>query len=131
MNIPFTRLGMRVLALAKGKSLQDLVYMGIVGITDPPRPLVRESIEILRQSGVRVKMVTGDSQETAVAVGMYCISLLCYSVVSYVLSGLCYLVGQSFPIKSNLNSSVKVNEHNFAHASHPFVHNSNTDFCYI
>lgn len=62
---------MRVLALAKGKSLQDLVYMGIVGITDPPRPLVRESIEILRQSGVRVKMVTGDSQETAVAVGMY------------------------------------------------------------
>ncbi|XP_037042305.1 calcium-transporting ATPase type 2C member 1 isoform X1 [Bradysia coprophila] len=62
------RKGMRVLALAKGKSLQDLVYMGIVGITDPPRPLVRESIEILRQSGVRVKMVTGDSQETAVAV---------------------------------------------------------------
>lgn len=60
---------MRVLALAKGKSLQDLVYMGIVGITDPPRPLVRESIEMLRQSGVRVKMVTGDSQETAIAVG--------------------------------------------------------------
>lgn len=67
----FTSTGMRVLALAKGKSLQDLVYMGIVGITDPPRPLVRESIEILRESGVRVKMVTGDSQETAVAVGMY------------------------------------------------------------
>lgn len=62
------RKGLRVLALAKGKSLQDLVYMGIVGITDPPRPLVRESIDILRQSGVTVKMVTGDSQETAVAV---------------------------------------------------------------
>lgn len=43
--------------------------MGVVGITDPPRPLVRETIEILRQSGVRVKMVTGDSQETAVAIG--------------------------------------------------------------
>lgn len=62
------RKGLRVLALAKGKSLQDLIYMGIVGITDPPRPLVRESIDILRQSGVSVKMVTGDSQETAVAV---------------------------------------------------------------
>lgn len=62
------RKGLRVLALAKGKSLQDLVYLGIVGITDPPRPLVRESIEILRQSGVSVKMVTGDSQETAMAV---------------------------------------------------------------
>ncbi|XP_055318716.1 calcium-transporting ATPase type 2C member 1 isoform X6 [Sitodiplosis mosellana] len=62
------RKGLRVLALAKGKSLQDLVYLGVVGITDPPRPLVRESIEILRQSGVSVKMVTGDSQETAVSV---------------------------------------------------------------
>lgn len=63
------RKGLRVLALAKGKSLNDLVYLGIVGITDPPRPLVRESIEILNRSGVRVKMVTGDSQETALAVG--------------------------------------------------------------
>uniref|UniRef100_A0A1B0DE25 Calcium-transporting ATPase n=1 Tax=Phlebotomus papatasi TaxID=29031 RepID=A0A1B0DE25_PHLPP len=62
------RKGLRVLALAKGKSFQDLVFMGIVGITDPPRPLVRESIEILMRSGVRVKMVTGDSQETAIAI---------------------------------------------------------------
>uniref|UniRef100_A0A1L8DF23 Calcium-transporting ATPase n=2 Tax=Nyssomyia neivai TaxID=330878 RepID=A0A1L8DF23_9DIPT len=62
------RKGLRVLALAKGKSFQDLIFMGIVGITDPPRPLVRESIEILMRSGVRVKMVTGDSQETAIAI---------------------------------------------------------------
>ncbi|XP_059608423.1 calcium-transporting ATPase type 2C member 1 isoform X2 [Phlebotomus argentipes] len=62
------RKGLRVLALAKGRSFQDLVFMGIVGLTDPPRPLVRESIEILMRSGVRVKMVTGDSQETAIAV---------------------------------------------------------------
>lgn len=65
------RKGLRVLAIAKGKSFQDLIYMGLVGITDPPRPLVRESIAILRQSGVSVKMVTGDSQETAVAIGNY------------------------------------------------------------
>lgn len=62
------RKGLRVLALAKGKSFQDLVYMGIVGITDPPRPLVRESIEMLQRSGVHVKMVTGDAQETAIAI---------------------------------------------------------------
>lgn len=65
------RKGLRVLALARGKSLQDLVFFGIVGITDPPRPLVRESIEILNRSGVRVKMVTGDAQETALAIGEY------------------------------------------------------------
>ncbi|TDG44991.1 hypothetical protein AWZ03_008613 [Drosophila navojoa] len=62
------RKGLRVLALAKGKSMQDLIYCGLVGITDPPRPLVRESIELLMQSGVRVKMVTGDAQETAMAI---------------------------------------------------------------
>ncbi|KAH8364341.1 hypothetical protein KR084_006112 [Drosophila pseudotakahashii] len=62
------RKGLRVLALAKGRSMQDLVYCGLVGITDPPRPLVRESIEMLMQSGVRVKMVTGDAQETALAI---------------------------------------------------------------
>jgi Ca2+-transporting ATPase len=65
------RKGLRVLALAKGKSLNDLVFFGIVGITDPPRPLVRESIEILTHSGVRVKMVTGDAQETALAIGEF------------------------------------------------------------
>lgn len=63
--------GLRVLALAKGKSLNDLIYMGIVGITDPPRPLVRESIEILTRSGVHVKMVTGDAHETAIAIGKF------------------------------------------------------------
>lgn len=63
------RKGLRVLAIAKGRSFQDLVYLGLVGITDPPRPLVRESIEVLQASGVRVKMVTGDAQETAVAIG--------------------------------------------------------------
>ena len=63
------RKGLRVLALAKGRSLNDLIYLGVVGITDPPRPLVRETIEILNRSGVRVKMVTGDSQETAIAIG--------------------------------------------------------------
>lgn len=63
------RRGLRVLAIARGRSSQDLVFLGIVGITDPPRPLVRESIEILQRSGVLVKMVTGDAKETALAIG--------------------------------------------------------------
>lgn len=62
------RKGLRVVALAKGYSLQELVFMGIVGICDPPRPFVRESITTLIQSGVQVKMVTGDSVDTATAI---------------------------------------------------------------
>ncbi|KAI4472066.1 calcium-transporting atpase [Holotrichia oblita] len=62
------RKGLRVLALAKGSSLQELVYLGMVGICDPPRQYVRESITTLLQSGVQVKMVTGDAMDTAVAI---------------------------------------------------------------
>ncbi|KAK7791810.1 hypothetical protein R5R35_005115 [Gryllus longicercus] len=62
------RKGLRVVGMARGNSLQDLVYMGLVGICDPPRPFVRESIQTLIQSGVMVKLVTGDAQETATAV---------------------------------------------------------------
>jgi Ca2+-transporting ATPase len=58
-----------VVGMARGSSLQDLVYVGLVGICDPPRPFVRESIQTLLQSGVKVKLVTGDAQETATAIG--------------------------------------------------------------
>ncbi|XP_070172253.1 calcium-transporting ATPase type 2C member 1 isoform X2 [Polyergus mexicanus] len=60
--------GLRVIGLARGSSLQDLVYVGLVGICDPPRPHVRESISILINSGVQVIMVTGDAKETAAAI---------------------------------------------------------------
>ncbi|XP_075225467.1 secretory pathway calcium atpase isoform X2 [Lycorma delicatula] len=62
------RKGLRVVGMARGSSLQDLCYMGLVGICDPPRPHVRESIQTLLQSGVKVKLVTGDAQETACAI---------------------------------------------------------------
>lgn len=62
------RKGLRVVAFARGTSLQDLAYCGMVGICDPPRPFVREAIQTLIQGGVKVKLVTGDAQETAVAI---------------------------------------------------------------
>ncbi|KAH3774983.1 calcium-transporting ATPase type 2C member 1-like [Dreissena polymorpha] len=60
--------GLRVLAMAYGPNMKSLVYVGMVGIIDPPRPGVREAIELLTQGGVAVKMLTGDSQETAKAI---------------------------------------------------------------
>jgi P-type Ca2+ transporter type 2C len=63
------RKGLRVVGLAKGNTLQELTYMGMVGICDPPRPHVRECIQTLMGSGVEIKLVTGDAQETAVAIG--------------------------------------------------------------
>ncbi|KAK9502656.1 hypothetical protein O3M35_011382 [Rhynocoris fuscipes] len=60
--------GLRVVGMATGSSLQDLMFVGMTGICDPPRPYVRESIHTLLNTGVKVKLVTGDAQETAVAI---------------------------------------------------------------
>ena len=46
-----------------------MVFVGMVGMTDPPRPGVREAIRELQAGGVTIKMLTGDSEETARAIG--------------------------------------------------------------
>lgn len=58
-----------VLALASGPELGKLTFLGLVGIIDPPRAGVREAVQVLSESGVSVKMITGDALETAVAIG--------------------------------------------------------------
>jgi Ca2+-transporting ATPase len=44
---------------------RQLIFGGIVGIIDPPRPEARAAIAEARQAGVRVVMITGDHQRTA------------------------------------------------------------------
>lgn len=58
-----------VLALASGPELGRLTFLGLVGIIDPPRAGVKEAVQVLSESGVSVKMVTGDALETALAIG--------------------------------------------------------------
>ena len=47
----------------------DLVYLGMVGIIDPPRPEARAAIAEARTAGVRVIMITGDHPRTAARIG--------------------------------------------------------------
>jgi len=68
--------GMRVLGFAykvskqdPGKDfMQDLVWLGVAGFIDPPRPDVKPAIESCHKAGVRVIMITGDHPGTAAAV---------------------------------------------------------------
>uniref|UniRef100_A0A4W6DML6 Calcium-transporting ATPase n=1 Tax=Lates calcarifer TaxID=8187 RepID=A0A4W6DML6_LATCA len=61
--------GLRVLAFASGAEMGNLTFLGLVGIIDPPRAGVKNSVGTLISSGVAIKMITGDSQETAVSIG--------------------------------------------------------------
>jgi P-type Ca2+ transporter type 2C len=47
---------------------RELVYLGMVGIIDPPRPEARSSIVEAADAGVRVIMITGDHPRTAVRI---------------------------------------------------------------
>jgi len=44
---------------------QELIFAGVVGIIDPPRPEARVAIAEARRAGVRVVMITGDHPTTA------------------------------------------------------------------
>lgn len=47
----------------------DLIFLGLVGLIDPPRSDVTEAIEKCKSAGVLPIMITGDSLETALSVG--------------------------------------------------------------
>ncbi|ORM41717.1 putative calcium-transporting ATPase [Babesia sp. Xinjiang] len=47
---------------------RELVYLGLTGILDPPRPQVSQAIRVARRAGIRVFMITGDNKLTAEAI---------------------------------------------------------------
>ncbi|GMK56262.1 hypothetical protein CspeluHIS016_0301020 [Cutaneotrichosporon spelunceum] len=51
---------------------QDLTVVGLVGLVDPPRADIPETVRTLRGAGIRFFMVTGDFALTAVAIAEQC-----------------------------------------------------------
>ncbi|CAN1210279.1 cation-translocating P-type ATPase [Tumidithrix helvetica PCC 7403] len=47
---------------------QHLVWIGLVGMLDAPRPEVRQAVQRCREAGIRAVMITGDHQLTAKAI---------------------------------------------------------------
>jgi Ca2+-transporting ATPase len=71
--------GRRTLAFAKRRlspsnnytetnTEQQLTFLGIVGILDPPRPEVPGAVRQAREAGITVVMITGDAPATALAI---------------------------------------------------------------
>ncbi len=66
---------LRVLGFAyknfnKNSSAQEssLIFLGLVGMIDPPRKEIKDSIKKCNEAGIGVKIITGDSLLTAIAI---------------------------------------------------------------
>lgn len=46
-----------------------MIFLGVLGMIDPPRPEAIESIKKCKEAGIQVKMITGDHVVTARAIG--------------------------------------------------------------
>ena len=68
MQEQMTEQGLRVIALAYRQDIRhesELVFAGLIGLVDPPRPGVAEAIATCHTAGIRVIMITGDHPRTA------------------------------------------------------------------
>jgi Ca2+-transporting ATPase len=68
--------GLRVLAVATkhvesvdDEPYKDLVFLGLLGLMDPPRKDVAGAMRACREAGIRILMVTGDQAVTARQIG--------------------------------------------------------------
>ncbi len=66
----YAREGFRVLAFGsrEGEGDEEIEFLGLALLWDPPRPEVPEAISRAQDAGIRVVMVTGDHPATALAV---------------------------------------------------------------
>ncbi|MBE6156805.1 MAG: calcium-translocating P-type ATPase, PMCA-type [Firmicutes bacterium] len=67
-----TKRGIRVIALAKGESLDNLTFVGFITLKDELRREAKDGINLIRNAGINVIMITGDAKDTAKNIAADC-----------------------------------------------------------
>lgn len=58
----------RVKSMKRENIEEKLIFIGLVGMIDPPREEVKEAIKVTKNAGIRTVMITGDHRDTAFAI---------------------------------------------------------------